>query len=112
MKKGSGILLAIILVSLTSAQAQMDYVKEVEKWRQERETNLKKETGWLTVAGLFWLKEGTNTIGAGERFDVRLTDNFKKGKFGEIEFKDGKAILKVEKGVEAQIDGKSVSAPI
>ena len=39
--------------------------------------DLKKETGWLTVAGLFWLKEGINTVGAGEDFDVRLTDNFK-----------------------------------
>ena len=43
------------------------------------------------MAGLFWLKEGTNTTGAGERFDVRLTDNFKKGKFGEIEFKDARS---------------------
>jgi uncharacterized protein (DUF1684 family) len=109
MKKGAGILLAIILVSLTSAVAQMDYAKEVEKWRSDREINLKKETGWLTVAGLFWLKEGINTIGAGEKFDVRLTDNFKQGKFGEIAFKDGKAALKVEKGVEAQTDGRSIS---
>jgi len=71
-----------------------------------------KETGWLTVAGLSWLKEGGNTVGAGDKFDVRLTDNFKQGKFGEIEFKDGKAILKVEKGVEAQSDGKGISGPI
>src|SRR5207237_2243759 len=109
MKKRLLLVAGIIAVLGTRSWAQSDYTKEIEKWRQERETNLKKETGWLTVAGLFWLKEGTNTIGAGERFDVRLTDNFKKVKFGEIEFKDGKAILKVEKGVEAQIDGKSVS---
>jgi uncharacterized protein (DUF1684 family) len=112
MKKGFGILFAIVLASLTSARAQTDYVKGVEKWRSEREANLKKETGWLTVAGLFWLKDGTNTVGAGEKFDIRLTDNFKEGKFGEIEFKDGKATLKVEKGVEAQGDGKSVSAAV
>src|SRR3954451_7360246 len=92
------------------AEAQTDYVKEIEKWRSEREANLKNETGWLTVAGLFWLKEGTNTVGAGENFDVRLTDNFKQGKFGEIEFRDGKAILKVAHGVEAQVNGKNISA--
>jgi uncharacterized protein (DUF1684 family) len=106
------ILLGIVVVSVTATQAQTDYVKEVEKWRNDREANLKKETGWLTVAGLFWLKEGINTVGAGAKFDVRLTDNFKQGKFGEIEFKDGKAVLKVEKGVDAQIDGKSVSGTI
>ncbi len=112
MKKHFGILFAIMLASLTSAQAQTEYAKGIEKWRSEREANLKKETGWLTVAGLFWLKEGINSVGAGDKFDVRLTDNFKQEKFGEIEFKEGKAILKVEKGVEAQIDGKSVSAPV
>jgi uncharacterized protein (DUF1684 family) len=106
------VILAMLLVSLTSAEAQVDYVGGVEKWRSEREANLKKETGWLTVAGLFWLKEGVNTVGAGEKFDVRLTDNFKQGKFGEIEFKNGTAVLKVEKGVEAQTAGKNISAPI
>lgn len=104
MKKLLGALLIIGLASL--AGAQTDYAKEIEKWRGEREAKLKTETGWLTVAGLFWLKEGVNTVGAGEKFDVRLTDSFKHGKFGEIEFKEGKAVLKLEKGIEAQVDGK------
>lgn len=112
MRKSLGIVLAVAFFSLISAQAQTDYAREVEKWRSEREANLKKETGWLTVAGLSWLKEGTNTVGAGDKFDVRLTDNFKPGKFGEIEFKEGKATLKMEKGVEAQSDGKSISAAV
>jgi uncharacterized protein (DUF1684 family) len=109
MKKRSGILLAIVLVFLTSARAPTDYIKAVEKWRSDEEADLKKETGWLTVAGLFWLKDGINTVGAGPDFDVRLTDKFKKGKFGEINFKNGVAALKVESGVEAQSDGKSIS---
>ena len=104
--------LAAVAGVVSLAQAQTDYVKEIEKWRSEREANLKKETGWLTVAGLSWLKEGTNTVGAGENFDVRLTDNFKPGKFGEIEFKNGAARLTVEKGVEAHIDGKKITAPV
>ena len=103
------LVVTIVLGVLTSAQAQSDYVKGIEKWRSEQETNLKKETGWLTVAGLFWLKEGTNTVGAGEAFDVRLTDNFKQGKFGEIDFKSGVATLKIENGIEAQADGKGIS---
>jgi uncharacterized protein len=112
MKKQLCVFLAMVFASLVFAQAQTDYAKEIEKWRGERETNLKKETGWLTVAGLFWLKEGTNTVGAGEKFDVRLTDNFKKGKLGEIEFRNGAAVLKVEQGIEAQSDGKNISAPV
>ena len=109
LRRWTQIFLGTLLVLAVSARAQTDYVKEIEKWRSEREANLKKETGWLTVAGLFWLKEGVNSVGAGEKFDVRLTDNFKQGKFGEIEFKSGTATLRVENGVEAQNDGKSIS---
>jgi uncharacterized protein (DUF1684 family) len=111
MKKRS-ILAVMLLGFLTSAQAQTDYVKAIEKWRSDEESDLKKETGWLTVAGLFWLKEGTNTVGAGPAFDVRLTYNFKGGKFGEIELKNGVANLKVEEGVESQGDGKDISTTI
>jgi uncharacterized protein len=112
MKKRFGVYLAIILASLSSARAEADYVKAVEKWRSEQEINLKKEAGWLTVAGLFWLKEGINTVGAGPNFDVRLTDNFKQGKLGEIDFRNGVASLKVEDGVETQSEGKGIVTTI
>ena len=110
--KTKSILLVIVFGFLISAQAETDYVKGIEKWRSDEAADLKKETGWLTVAGLFWLKEGINTVGAGPDFDVRLTDNFKQGKFGEIDFKNGVATLKVEDGVESQGDGKGISTTI
>ena len=109
MEKKFGVCLAIVLVSLGSVLAQSDYVKAVEKWRSNEETDLKKENGWLTLAGLFWLKDGVNTVGTGPQFDVRLTNNFTEGKFGEINFKNGVATLQVASGVEASCDGKPVS---
>src|ERR1044072_2065193 len=112
MTKRGSILLAIVLGLFVSARAGTDYVKAIEKWRSDQEVDLKKETGWLTVAGLFWLKEGINTVGAGEDFDVRLTDNFKKGKVGEIDLKNGVANLKVADGVESQSDDKSITTNI
>lgn len=109
MKKTALIFCALTLLSFTAALAQSDYVKTIEKWRTNEEADLKKPDGWLTLAGLFWLKDGVNTVGAGSQFDVRLTDNFKQGKFGEIDFKDGVATLHVAPGVTAQCDGKPVS---
>lgn len=102
------IILAALFALVFSVNAQNGYVESVEKWRIDRENELKSENGWLTVAGLFWLKEGTNTVGAGGGFDIELTENF-KGKFGEIIFQNGAARLKVENGVEALSDGKSFS---
>jgi len=109
MKRISFIFAAISLVSICAALGDSSYVDATQKWRSEEEADLKKPDGWLALAGLFWLKEGTNTIGAGPAFDVRLTNNFKQGKFGEIDFHHGVATLHVEKGVEAQIDGQPVS---
>ena len=109
MRKNSVILIGIVWTLLAVARADSDYVNSIEKWRSDKAQNLKKENGRLTVAGLFWLREGTNTVGTGPEFDVRLTDNFKKGKFGTIDFKDGAATLKVENGVEAESDGKKIT---
>jgi len=109
MEKKFTLCLATVLVSIVSALAQSDYVTTIEKWRSDEAADLKKEDGWLTLAGLFWLKDGVNTVGTGSQFDVRLTDNFTQGKFGEIDFKNGVATLKVASGVKAESDGKPVS---
>lgn len=102
-------LIALICAFFAVASAQKNYVRTTEKWRAERENEIKSEDGWFALAGLFWLKEGVNTIGAGDDYDVSLTDNFKKGKFGEIFFQNGTVRLKVETGVEATCEGKNVS---
>ena len=109
MKRIPFVFAAISLVSLCAALADSTLIEATQKWRSEEEADLKKPDGWLALAGLFWLKEGTNTIGAGPAFDVRLTNNFKQGKFGEIDFHHGVATLHVEKGVDAQIEGQPVS---
>jgi uncharacterized protein (DUF1684 family) len=103
------IFLGVFFALFVSVNAQSEYVKQIEKWRAEHEAELKTDNGWLTVAGLFWLKDGVNTIGAGAGFDIELTENFKQGKFGEINFQNGKAVLKVENGVEALSEEKQVS---
>lgn len=36
---------------------------EVEAWRAQRLERLKAEEGWLTLVGLYWLREGENTFG-------------------------------------------------
>src|SRR5437763_1085670 len=48
------------------------YEAEIAAWRAQRESNLKADTGWLTVAGLFWLKDGTNTFGSASTNDIVL----------------------------------------
>jgi uncharacterized protein (DUF1684 family) len=35
----------------------------VQQWRAKRVATLRSESGWLTLVGLYWLKEGKNTFG-------------------------------------------------
>lgn len=45
-----------------AASTADDYRKTIEEWRARQEANLKSDTGWLTVVGLTWLKEGRNEL--------------------------------------------------
>jgi uncharacterized protein (DUF1684 family) len=60
----SQMLVAILALAILPVD-QAGYRARIEQWRQQREENLKAENGWLTVAGLFWLKEGESTMGTG-----------------------------------------------
>jgi uncharacterized protein (DUF1684 family) len=46
--------------------------EEVTQWRAEKEAELRRENSWLALAGLFWLKEGPNTIGNDAQQEVVL----------------------------------------
>ena len=48
------------------------YRAQIENWRRHREAALTADGGWLTVTGLFWLREGTNTFGSAASNDIVL----------------------------------------
>jgi hypothetical protein len=50
------------LITVAAWLAMSSYQVEIAKWRQQKETELKADGGWLTVTGLFWLKEGDNRV--------------------------------------------------
>jgi uncharacterized protein (DUF1684 family) len=54
----------IAMSALIASGADLPYEAQVAKWRQDRENALKAPDGWLSVAGLFWLKPGRNDAGS------------------------------------------------
>lgn len=64
-------ILLLVLAAFLGAQSP-SYRAEVEKHRAAREAELKADDGWLTVAGLFWLKEGDNVAGSDPKSDIVL----------------------------------------
>ena len=99
----------ILFTSLiTVSYAQNNYKNEVQKWREKTAIELKSDNSWLSLAGLFWLKEGDNTIGSDLANDIKLPNSTAQ-KVGVIEFKNGEAKLSVNADVKAISDGKSIT---
>ncbi len=73
-----------IAMALSAAST---YQSEITHWREQRVAALKADGGWLTVAGLFWLKEGPNTIGTGGANDIVLPAG--PATFGAVELHQG-----------------------
>ncbi len=71
--------LLIFLSGLGMAQDSIDttaYKISVDNWHNQRIDNLKKPDSWLSLAGLFWLKDGENSFGSDPSNDIV----FPKGK--------------------------------
>lgn len=49
-----------------------DHAAIVEAWRTQRYVALRRDIGWLTLAGLAWLRPGRNVVGAAPDADVVL----------------------------------------
>jgi uncharacterized protein len=96
-----------LLAALTmTATAQDSYEKTIEAWRAEREAKLKADDGWLTVSGLFWLREGVNDFGAAPTNDITLPPGSAPDKIGSFELNNGKITLRVADGVSVTVNDK------
>src|SRR5947209_2831417 len=96
-------------VAGSAGQRPRGYKDEIAGWRAKHEADLKSDTSWLTLAGLFWLKSGINTIGAGPQYDVQLTSSFTQGKFGELDLHNGSGTLTIADGVTATVAGEPIT---
>jgi hypothetical protein len=84
------------------------YHVEILKFQQEREALLKTDTGWLTIAGLFFLVQPATTFGSNPLNDIVLPAGA-PDKAGTFELKGGKVFVKAEPGVTFMLDGKPVT---
>ena len=84
IQRSAGTFLALLFILFLAVscnrrppRSQLDagtYAKEIEQWHQERWKELNGESGWLTLVGLFWLKDGSNTCGSDPKMDVLLSN--------------------------------------
>jgi uncharacterized protein (DUF1684 family) len=84
--------------------ANDEYQNSILKWRQEVDNNLRRENGWLALAGLFWLRTGTNVIGSDPESDIRLPQRA-PARLGTFEFDGNNVMLNVEADMLVEVNG-------
>jgi uncharacterized protein (DUF1684 family) len=105
---------ALVLLAAIAAAATADeaYRAEVRKWRADREARLKADGGWLTVAGLFWLKQGDNRFGTDPAGDIVLPAGSAPAKAGVFTLKGEQVAVSLLPGASGRVGGKPVAGSV
>jgi hypothetical protein len=105
----TALFLPLAALAMTAATTDPAYRAEIEKWRQQREARLTSDNGWLTVAGLFWLKEGDNRFGSSPLNDIVLPEASVAVEAGNFILSNGKVTVHLNSAAASVLlDGKPV----
>ena len=101
------VMLVTVLSLSLSCTKQIDpkYQAELDSWHDERLANLMDEDGWLTLVGLFPIKNGDNTIGSGQGMDIQLPENGAEY-LGVLRVNKDSMVFKAGNQVTAFIEGE------
>ncbi|HWY48584.1 MAG TPA: DUF1684 domain-containing protein [Bryobacteraceae bacterium] len=99
-------LVPAFMVCAALVAADTSYRATIEQWRAQHEAELKAEDGWLTVSGLFWLKEGINRAGSSATSEIALPRG--PAEVGAFELHRGKTTFRAGPGVAVKVNGKPV----
>jgi uncharacterized protein len=101
----------VLAMALATDPGAVDpaYAREIEAWRRERLQRLTADGGWLTVAGLHWLKPGANRFGTDPTNDIVLPAGSAPGRAGTFVLASGRVRVEVRPGVAMSLAGKPVT---
>jgi uncharacterized protein (DUF1684 family) len=81
---------------------------EVEQWKARRLASLTSDTGWLTLAGLYWLKPGENTFGRARSNALWLDNPALAKQAGAFVVSGNKVRFVANKGVGVTHNGEPI----
>jgi uncharacterized protein len=100
----------LVVAAVAVLSAETGYRVKIEQWRVNHEAELKSENGWLSVAGLFWLKPGANSAGSRASNTISLPRG--PADAGFFDFEDGKVTFQAVPGAAVKLNGKPVSSAL
>lgn len=96
------ILLLVVTFFLTGCRhkPEIPYLQSVKKFHAKRIQRLKQPNSWLSLVGLYWLKEGDNSFGAEKSNNLIFPTGSAPDYIGNFILKDSIVTVKINKGIE------------
>lgn len=104
---------ALLALTITGCTAKLDQAQEekiVAEWRAGRIERLTSPTGWLTLVGLYWLREGDNTFGRSEHNSLILDHPAMPDTLGTFALGDGQVTFTATSASTVTLDGEPVQS--
>lgn len=83
-----------------------------EAWRAKQEQALRAPDGWLTVAGLFFLEPGVNSVGASPASDIVLPPGSAPAEAGRVLVSGETVTYEPAAGVPARVNQQPIAGAI
>jgi len=88
-----------------ATKKQLEYENKILQWRVAKYEDLIRENSWLALAGLYWLNEGRNLIGANPMCEVILPERAPTF-IGVAELKSKTVRFTGAEGVQVKVNGR------
>jgi uncharacterized protein (DUF1684 family) len=82
------------------------YQEQILQWRADRDASLRSEHGWLSLVGLEWLQQGTNSLGSAAENSIPIPGG--PAHWGDIVLGEEGMIFTPEPGSAVLVDGSEV----
>ena len=104
MKRASLWLASMVLLLAASTTLADPYADDLMAWRKRADENLRRDLGWLTIAGRWELNKGDNTLGSAPDNDVVMPKALAPARLGVIRVGSDGVTLSVARGVRMWLE--------
>ena len=105
-------LFTLALLFSCAPEKKSEHELEIEKFHKKRIERLKEKNNWLSLAGLFWLKDGVNTFGTDYANDIVFPENKAPKKIGRFILKDSVVTAFINEGATIFSDSISIKEKV
>lgn len=103
---------ALTAIVAGNSNVPATYFDSIREWQKQREAGLRSQDSWLTLAGLFWLKPGDNTIGSVDSNNFVLPNGSAPAHIGRLRVEGKNVVFTNVAGSAVTINNRPVTSEV